>query len=113
MKKSTIYLVIGLTITQACKKDMKPVEPDDKNLPVSSLAIPLNSMFIYQVSTFAGGKFLNFHDGHGTAAQFDFPQGITAYDGYLYVADQGNNAIRKIKISDRLVQSLWSGSAQY
>jgi sugar lactone lactonase YvrE len=106
MKKSTICLVIVLTLTQACKKDMNPAEPDYKNLPVSSLSIPLNSIFIYQVSTFAGGKFLNFHDGHGTMAQFNFPKGITAYDGYLYVADQGNNAIRKIKISDKLVQSL-------
>ena len=48
------------------------------------------------VSTFAGGG-LGYADGRGTAARFSTPSGIALTgDGVLYVADTGNNAIRRI-----------------
>src|SRR5690606_6133489 len=49
-----------------------------------------------RVSTVAGGE-RGFADGAGTAARFDSPSGL-AIDaaGILYVADTGNNAIRRI-----------------
>jgi len=48
------------------------------------------------VSTVAGGE-RGFSDGNGAAARFDTPSGI-AVDaaGILYVADTGNNAIRRV-----------------
>lgn len=50
----------------------------------------------YTVSTFAGSE-RGFSDGDGTEAQFQFPYGIAADDsGNVYVADTGNNAIRKV-----------------
>jgi sugar lactone lactonase YvrE len=49
-----------------------------------------------QVATFAGGD-VGFADGHAHQARFDAPSGL-AFDGHgtLYVADTGNNAIRRI-----------------
>ncbi len=49
------------------------------------------------VSTFAGGTLPGSTDGIGTAAGFDHPHGV-AVDaaGNVYVADQGNNLVRKI-----------------
>jgi len=49
------------------------------------------------VSTFAGNGIAGAVDGTGNAAEFNIPQGV-AVDaaGNVYVADQGNNLIRKI-----------------
>lgn len=48
------------------------------------------------VSTLAGGE-LGYADGPGVSARFSTPSGIAlATDGVLYVADTGNNAIRRI-----------------
>ena len=48
------------------------------------------------VSTLAGGTF-GFVDGTGTAASFLFPSGIAVdSSGNVYVADNGNNSIRKV-----------------
>ena len=51
-----------------------------------------------QVSTIAGAVDMNgFHDGQGTNAIFDLPQGIVVDgSGNLFVADYNNHAIRRI-----------------
>lgn len=49
------------------------------------------------VSTVAGGLVPGFLDGWGLVAGFNFPTGVAADGlGNLYVADSGNNRIRKI-----------------
>lgn len=55
------------------------------------------------VTTLAGGSKAAFVDGQGRSAAFNWPS-ATAIDkkGNIYVADEGNNAIRKIDISGRV-----------
>ncbi|MFB9845378.1 NHL domain-containing protein [Mucilaginibacter ginsenosidivorans] len=49
------------------------------------------------VSTLAGSGDIGHADGKGTAASFNFPQGISVdKNGNVYVADTGNDLIRKI-----------------
>ncbi len=71
------------------------------------------------VSTLAGlpgySRFGELRDGIGSAARFYSPQGITTDGIYLYVADSGNNSIRKIVIATGEVTTLagkrWPGSS--
>jgi sugar lactone lactonase YvrE len=49
------------------------------------------------VSTIAGGSLTGSSNGPGWRARFNFPTGIALdRDGNIYVADSGNNMIRKI-----------------
>ena len=54
------------------------------------------------VTTLAGSTF-GYADGTGTAAQFEWPNGITTDGTNLYVTDTGNIVIRKIVISSGVV----------
>ncbi|MBM9578295.1 hypothetical protein JWG45_14165 [Leptospira sp. 201903070] len=45
-------------------------------------------------------------DDVGTAARFNAPRGIATDGTYLFIADTGNNKIRKMKISDNAVTTI-------
>lgn len=58
------------------------------------------------VSTFAGSGFVGLVNLPGLAAKFDGPQGLSIDPaGFLYVADSGNRAIRKIQLRDAIVST--------
>ena len=63
------------------------------------------------VSTYAGSGIQGFQNGSANTAQFDFPRAL-AFDGNgsLYVADVGNNRIRKIDSQTQQVGTTFSGN---
>jgi glucose/arabinose dehydrogenase len=64
------------------------------------------------VSTVAGGAIAGFRNGTGTLARFSNPQGVCVdRDGNLYVADTGNNVIRRISTSGMVSTFAGSGVA--
>jgi serine/threonine-protein kinase len=58
------------------------------------------------VTTLAGSGVQGFSNGDGENASFNFPSGVAVDDsGNVYVADLGNNLIRKITISNSSIES--------
>lgn len=53
-----------------------------------------------------------FLDGQGPAAAFDNPQGLLRVDDFLYVADAGNHAIRRIALRSGDVDTLAGSGGQ-
>lgn len=65
------------------------------------------------VSTIAGTAGISGSiDGTGAAARFNYPRGITTDGANLYVADSGNNTIRKIDPSSTSVTTLVGTTAE-
>lgn len=58
------------------------------------------------VTTLAGAGYSGWANGIGTAAVFDFPEGITTDGTSLYVADSGSNVIRKITVPGAVVTTI-------
>ncbi|GFO65652.1 hypothetical protein M1B72_11470 [Geomonas paludis] len=58
------------------------------------------------VTTLAGSGVQDFADGTGAAASFNSPRGIATDGTSLYLADQGNSAVRRIVIATGVVSTL-------
>jgi sugar lactone lactonase YvrE len=65
------------------------------------------------LTTIAGGG-PGFQDGSGTEARFSSPSGLArAADGTIYVADTGNNAIRRVRLDGSVSTIAGDGTAGY
>ncbi len=65
-----------------------------------------------QVMRQYGSAGAGFIDGHGSEAAFDNPQGMALVDEFLYVADTGNHAIRRIHVrTNEVVTIAGTGNA--
>jgi len=78
---------------------------DTLNNTIRSLA--LNSGL---VTTLAGSGQIGLVDGNSTATQFSGPSGITTDGTNLYIADQNNNAIRKLVLATLQVITIASST---
>jgi uncharacterized repeat protein (TIGR01451 family) len=77
-------------------------------------AIRAINMTTGTVSTLAGTGSAGFVNGIGTSASFNAPAGVFYKDGFLYVADDFNQAIRKIDLSNDSVSTVaGSGSSGF
>jgi hypothetical protein len=115
--KVSNYLLFGTFVIivslQACKKDAKLPASNAEQLFASRQATTLSTTLSYTATTIAGSDNEGFVNGNGLAARFNGPWKVAGLDGYLYIADMRNNAIRKMKISDRLVTTLAGGTQGY
>ena len=79
---------------------------------IASTVLTVTSTASQKVSTFAGTSGVkNLLNGTGIAARFNTPSGVTSDGTYLYVADSGNHAIRRIEISTGIVTTVTTASA--
>jgi hypothetical protein len=65
----------------------------------------------FEVKTLAGitQNYPDLVDGIGTAAHFNYPEGVAVKDGFLYIADHENCAIRKLNLATNEVTTLIGG----
>jgi len=66
--------------------------------------------YVYTLAGSMSGQ-EGFVDGEGSDARFRHPEGVAVdHDGYVYVADTGNNAIRMISLSGNVTTLAGSGN---
>jgi sugar lactone lactonase YvrE len=102
MKNAFSFSLLVVLLITACSK---------KNGPVPAIRISLPTIST-SVSTFAGSGNSGADNGFGTEASFNLPIAI-AVDaaGNVYVADLGNNLIRKINLNGIVSTLAGSGAA--
>lgn len=97
ISRSITIIVLAIIFLNACKK------PEDN---------PVAGILPATVSTLAGSSSAGFTDATGLAASFKNPQGVAVdASGNIYVADAGNNAIRKITAAGLVITMAGTGSA--
>ena len=103
------------TGTAALFNNPNDITTDGTNLYVADLAnhrIRKIAIATGVVTTLAGNT-IGYADGTGTAALFSGPEGVMIHGADLYVADSGNNRIRKIVIATGVVTTLAGNTAGY
>src|SRR5688500_543804 len=73
---------------------------------ITALASPASAQTNGVFVSLGGTGEAGYQDGIQGFSEFSTPHGVAARgDGFLYVADFGNNAVRTIRLSDKLVDT--------
>lgn len=96
----------GITIDNAVPQNLYVTDIGTNSIKMVTLAGAVTTI----AGDIAGNSGLP-TNANGTAARFNYPLGITTDDTYLYVVDQGNNAIRRIELAAPNAVLLMAGSS--
>ena len=98
-KQATVKVVTATTLTIIAPENPSgtyPVKVTVADKTVENLSFTYEDLS-YTVATVAGNSATTSTDGKGTAASFKFPQGLAlAPNGDIWIAERGNNVIRKM-----------------
>lgn len=98
-KQAVVKSVTATTLTFIMPENPAgtyPVKVSVADKTVENLSFTYED-FSYTVETVAGNSATTSTDGKGTAASFKFPQGLAlAPNGDIWIAERGNNVIRKM-----------------
>lgn len=98
-KQAVVKSVTATTLTFVVPENPAgtyPVKVTVADKTVENLSFTYED-FSYTVETVAGNSATTSTDGKGTAASFKFPQGLAlAPNGDIWIAERGNNVIRKM-----------------
>jgi sugar lactone lactonase YvrE len=82
---------------------------DQNNNLIRAVVISSAAVTVLAGGGSAGGVASGYVDGIGTAAKFTSPRGVTSNGVSLFISDFGNNLIRSVVVSSRVVTLLAGG----
>jgi len=85
---------------------LRYVNKNAANYPAQAPVYGPETDFPDSTIVYAGASTSGSTNNTGTSARFNAPHGLHARSGFLYVADKGNNLIRKVDLSNAAVTSV-------
>ncbi len=85
---------------------LRYVNKNDENYPAQAPVYGPETDFQDGTIVYAGASTSGTGSASGTSARFNAPHGLHVRGGFLYVADKGNNLVRKIDLSNAAVTTV-------